>query len=66
MIFHNSTRKISFSKHQNKAESITWMTLKSSLVISSGSKNSAASMASTASTISVASMTFTTSFHEKN
>ena len=33
MIFHNSTQKELFSKHQIKLNSRTWMTLKSSVVI---------------------------------
>ena len=60
-------QKIVFSKHQNKAE---FKNLDDSEVLSSdfpGLRTSAASMASTASTASstyVASMTFTTSFHQ--
>ena len=65
MIFHDSSAKKVFSKHQNKDE---FNNLDDSEVLSSdfaGLKTSAVSMASTASTTSVASMTSTTSFHEK-
>ena len=66
MIFHDSTKKLSFSKHQCKAE---FKNLHDSEVLSSdfpGLKISAASMTLTASTTSVASMTSTASFHHKN
>ena len=64
MIFHYSTKKISFSKHQCRAE---FKNLDDSEVLSSdfpGLKTSAASMTLTASTTSVASMTSTASFHQ--
>jgi hypothetical protein len=62
-IFHDSTQKIFFSKHKNKAE---FKCLDDSEVLSSdfpGLKTSAASMNSVASTASMASMTSTASFH---
>ena len=62
-IFHDSTSKILFSKHKNKAE---FKCLDDSEVLSSdfpGLKTSAASMTSVASTASMASMTSTASFH---
>jgi hypothetical protein len=64
-IFHDPTKKLSFSKHQNKAE---FKNLDDSEVLSSDFldlRTSAASVTSTASTTSVASMTFTASFHQK-
>jgi hypothetical protein len=64
MIFHDSTKIIFVSKHQNKAE---FKNLVNSEVLSSdfsGHKTSAASVTSTASTTSVASMTSTASFHQ--
>ena len=64
MIFHDSTQKFFFSKHQNKAK---FNTLDDSEVLSSdfpGLKTSAASMISVASTASMASMTSTASFHQ--
>ena len=63
--FHDSIKKLSFSKHQCKAE---FKNLDDSEVLSSdfpGLKTSATSMTSTASTTSVASMTSTASFHQK-
>jgi hypothetical protein len=33
MIFHDSTKKYLISKHQNKAEFKTWMTVKSLILI---------------------------------
>ena len=66
MRFHDSTQKIFFSKHKNKAE---FKCLDDSEVLSSdfpGLETSAASMTSMASTASVASMTSTASFHQKN
>jgi hypothetical protein len=66
--FHDSIKKISFSKHQCKAE---FKNLDDFEVLNSdfpGLKTSAASMtstASTASTTSVASMTSAASFHQK-
>ena len=63
MIFHDSTPKNIFSKHENKAE---FKCLDDFEVLSSdfpGLKTSAASMTSVASTASVASMTSTASFH---
>ena len=66
MIFHESTKSIFFSKHQNKAE---FKNLDDSKVLSSDFpdlRTSAASMTSTASTTSMASMTFTASFHQKH
>ena len=65
-VFHDSTKKLCFSKHQNKAE---FKSLDDSRVLSDdfpGLRVSAASMTSTASTTSMASITFTTSFHQKN
>ena len=65
MIFHDSTQKNFFSKHNNKAE---FKFLDDSEVLSSdflGLKTSAASMTSVASTASMASMTSTASFHQK-
>jgi hypothetical protein len=65
VIFHDSTKKLSFSKYQCKAE---FKNLKDSEVLSSdfpGLKTSAASMTLTASTTSVTSMTSTASFHQK-
>ena len=58
-------KKISFSKHQCRAE---FKNLDDSEVLNSdfpGLKTSAASMTSTASTTSVASMTSTASIHQK-
>ena len=66
MIFHDTTQKIFFSKHKNKAE---FKCLDDSEVLSSdfsGLKTSAASVTLTASTTSVASMTSTASFYQKN
>ena len=66
MIFHDSSKIILFSKHQNKAE---FKHLDASEVPSCdfpGLRTSAASMTSTASTTSMASMTSTASFHQKN
>jgi hypothetical protein len=66
MIFHESTKSIFFSKHQNKAE---FKNLDDSKVLSSGFpdlRTSAASMTSTVSITSIASMTFTASFHQKH
>ena len=57
MIFHDPTKKLIFSKHQNKAE---FKNLDDSEVLSSDFpdlRTSAASVTSTASTTSVASMT---------
>ena len=65
MIFYDSTKKLSFSKHQCKA---VLKNLDDSEVLSSdfpGLRTSAASMTSTASTTSVASMTSTASFHQR-
>ena len=64
LIFHDSTPKNIFSKHQNKAE---FKNLDDSEVPSCdfpGLRTSAASMTSTASTASMASMTSTASFHQ--
>ena len=66
MIFHESTKPIFFSKHQNKAE---FKNLDDSKVLSRNFpdlRTSTASMTSTASTTSMASMTFTASFHQKH
>ena len=66
MIFHDSTKKIFFLKHQNKAE---FKNLDDFEVLSSDFpdlRTSAASVTSAASTTSVASMTLTASFHQKN
>ena len=66
MIFYDSTKKVIFSKNQNKAE---FKNLDDSEVLSSDFpdlRTSAASMTSTASTTSMASMTFTASFHQKH
>ena len=66
MIFHDSTKHISFSRHQTKAK---FNTQDDSEVISSDVtdlKTSAASMTSMASTASMASMTSTASIHQKN
>ena len=66
MIFHDSTPKKCFSKHQNKSK---FNNLDDSGVLSSdfpGLWISVASMTSTASTASVASMTSTASFHKRN
>ena len=56
MSFHDSVKKIFFSKHQNKAilvlksmNSRTWTTLKSSVVIFQALETSAASLTSAAS-----------------
>ena len=65
MIFHDSTKKKLFLKHQNK---LNFKNLDAFEVLSidfPGLKTSAVSMASTASRTSVASMTSATSFHEK-
>ena len=65
MTFHDSTKKKTFSKHQNKAE---FKNLNDLEVLSSDFpvlRTSAASMTSTASTTSMASMTSTASFHQK-
>jgi hypothetical protein len=65
MIFHDSTPKNFFSKHENKAK---FKCLDDSEVLSSdllGLKTSAVSMTSVASTASMASMTSTASFHQK-
>ena len=65
-IFHDPTKKLSFSKNQNKAE---FKNLDDSEVLSSDFsdlRTSAASVTSTASTTSVASMTSSASFHQKN
>ena len=65
LIFHDSSKIIFVSKHQNKAE---FQNLVNSEVLSSdfsGLRTSAASVTSTASTTSVASMTSTASFHQK-
>ena len=66
MIFHDSTKKVIFSKNQNKAE---FKNLDDSKVLSRNFPSlraSAASMTSAASTTSMASMTFTASFHLKH
>ena len=66
IIFHDSTKKLSVSKHPCKAE---FKNLDDAEVLNSdfpGLKTSASSMALTASTTSVASMTSTVSFHQKN
>jgi hypothetical protein len=66
MIFPNSTKKILFSKYQNKAE---FKNLDDSEVLSSdfpALRTYAASMTSTASTASMASVSFTASFHQKS
>ena len=66
MILYDSTKKISFSKHQCKAE---LKNLDDSKVLNSdfpGLKTSAASMTSVPSLASMASMTSTASFHQKN
>ena len=66
MIFHDSTQKNIFPKHETKAE---FKCLDDSEVLSSGFpglKTSSASMTSMASTASMASMTSTASFHQKN
>mgnify|MGYP007045174321 FL=1 len=65
MIFHDSSKIILFSKHQNKAE---FKDLDDSLGLRSdflGLRTSAVSMTSTASMTSVASMTSTASIHQK-
>jgi hypothetical protein len=65
MTYHDSTKKIFFSKHQNKAE---FKDLDDLEVLSSDFpvlRTSAASMTSTAPTTSMASMTSTASFHQK-
>jgi hypothetical protein len=65
MIFHDSTPQNFFSKHKNKTE---FKCLDDFKVISSdfsGLKTSAASMTSVVSAASMASMTWTTSFHQK-
>jgi hypothetical protein len=64
MIFHESTKSIFFSKHQNKAE---FKNLDFSKVLISDFpdlRTYEASMTSTASTTSMASITFTASFHQ--
>ena len=66
MIFHDSTKNIFFTKHQNKAE---FKNLDDSEVLSCyfpDLRTSTASVTSAASTTSVASMTLTASFHQKN
>ena len=66
MIFHDSTKKKCFSKHQNKPK---FNNLDDSGVLSNdfpGLRISVASMTSTASTASVASMTSTVSFYKRN
>ena len=65
LIFHDSSKIIFVSKHQNKAG---FENLVNSEVLSSdfsGPITSAASLTLTASTTSVASMTSTASFHQK-
>ena len=65
VIFYDSIKKLSFLKHQCKAE---FKNLDDSEVLNSdfpGLKTSEASMTSTASTTSVASMTSKASFHQK-
>ena len=65
MIFHDPTKKLIFSKHQNKAE---FKNLDDTEVLSSDFpdlRTSAASVTLTASMASVASMTFTASFHQE-
>ena len=65
MIFHDSSKLILFSKHQNKAE---FKDLDDSLGLRSdfpGLRTSTVSITSTASMTSVASMTSTASIHKK-
>ncbi len=65
MIFHDSTQKNFFSKHENKA---VFKCLDDSEVLSSdfpALKTSETLMASVASVASMASMTSTASFHQK-
>ena len=65
MIFHDSTKKLFFPKHQNNAK---FNTVDDSEVLSSdfpGLRTPVTSMTSTASTTSMASMTSTASFHQK-
>ena len=65
LIFHDSSKIIFVSKHQNNAE---FKNLDDSKVLSSDFldfRTSAASMTSTASTTSMASMTSTVLFHQK-
>ena len=66
MIFHDSTKKDSFSKHQNKVE---FKSLDDSEVLSSdflGPRTSAASLTSSASAASLASTASKALFHQKN
>ena len=65
LIFHDSTKKLLFSKHQNKLNSRTWMTLKSSVVIFEPIETSAASVTSSASITSLASTASTALFPQK-
>ena len=65
IIFHDSTPKTFFSKHENK---VAFKCLDDSEVLSSdflGINSSAASMTSVASAASMTSMTSTASFHQK-
>ena len=66
LIFHDSTPKNIFSKHQNKAEFKNLDDYEVPSYDFPGLRISAASMTSTASTTSMASMTLTASFHQKN
>ena len=61
LIFHDSTKKHSFSKHQNKLNSRTWMTLKYSVMIFEPLETSAASLASLTSSPSAISLASTAS-----
>ena len=66
LTFHDSTKTIFFSKHQNK---VKFKNLDDTEVLNRDFpdlRTSEASMTSTTSTASVASMTSTASFHQKN
>jgi hypothetical protein len=65
MSFHDSVKKISFSKHQNKAILVNSRTLKSSVVILQALETSAASLTSAASATLLASTASKAQFPQK-
>ena len=65
LIYHDSTPKNIFSKHQNKAEFKNLDDSEVPICDFPGLRTSVATMTSTASTTSMASMTSTASFHQK-
>ena len=65
LIFHDSTKQVILSKHQNKLNSRAWMTLKSSVVIFEPLKTFAASLTSSASATSLASTAYKAQFSHK-